>query len=88
MRLLIVIVNYKVTDLTIDCLKSCAKEIPSVPGSHVAVCENGTSDADATRLQNAIVTNGWQPWCSLTAVTPNRGFTGGNNVILRHALSG
>jgi len=86
MRLLIVIVNYKVTDLTIDCLKSCAKEIPSVPGSHVAVCENGTSDADATRLQNAIVTNGWQPWCSLTAVTPNRGFTGGNNVILRHAL--
>src|ERR1700730_4699684 len=86
MRLLIVIVNYKVTDLTIDCLKSVAKEIGAVPGAHVAVCENGTGDADAKKIQEALDANGWGARCSLTAVMPNRGFTGGNNVILRPAM--
>lgn len=87
MRLLIVIVNYKVTDLTIDCLRSVAREIGSVPGAHVAVCENGTGVEDVKRLQEAIEANGWGGWCSLTAVTPNRGFTGGNNVVLREAMA-
>jgi GT2 family glycosyltransferase len=86
MRLLIVIVNYKVTDLTIDCLKSVAREIGSVPGTHVAVCENGTGDADVRRIREAIDANGWGGWCSLTAVMPNRGFTGGNNVVLKPAM--
>jgi GT2 family glycosyltransferase len=86
MRLLIVIANYRVADLTIDCLHSISKEIDSVPGTHVAVCENGTGDDSAERIQNAITENGWGSWCSLTAVPINLGFTGGNNVILRPAL--
>jgi N-acetylglucosaminyl-diphospho-decaprenol L-rhamnosyltransferase len=86
MRLLIVVVNYKVTDLTIDCLRSVAREIGRVPGAQVAVCENGTGKADVRTLQEAIDANGWGAWCSLTAVMPNRGFTGGNNVILRQAM--
>ena len=42
MKLLVIILNYRVTDLTIDCLRSLVPEIPSVPGLKVAVCENGT----------------------------------------------
>src|ERR1700687_622515 len=87
MRLLIVVVNYKVTDLTIDCLRSVAREIGSAPGSQVAVCENGTGEADGGKLQEAIDSNGWAGWCKLTAVMPNRGFTGGNNVVLREAMA-
>ncbi len=83
MKLLVVILNYRVTDLTIDCLGSIAPEIASVPGMRVAVCENGTGGDAEARLREAIASNGWSPWTELTAIHPNRGFTGGNNVIIR-----
>ena len=51
MKLLIVIVSYKVTDLTIDCLRSVAGEIGRVPGAKVAVCENGTGPEDERKMQ-------------------------------------
>jgi N-acetylglucosaminyl-diphospho-decaprenol L-rhamnosyltransferase len=87
MKLLVVIVNYRVAHLTIDCLHSMAEEIGNVPGTHVAVCENGTGDDSVERIQKAIKDNGWEPWCTLTAINPNLGFTGGNNVVLRPALA-
>jgi len=86
MKLLVVVVNYQVTDLTIDCLRSLSREIDSVSGAHVAVCENGTGPQDEKRLAEAIESNRWRGWASLVAIHPNRGFTGGNNVILREAL--
>jgi GT2 family glycosyltransferase len=87
MTLLVVIANYRVAHLTIDCLRSLASEIARVPGMRVAVCENGTEDDSAERIQQAIDANGWQAWCTLTVIRPNRGFTGGNNVILRPAMA-
>jgi len=86
MKLLVVIVNYRVVELTIDCLRSVAEEVHSVPGTRVAICENGTGDDSAERIQRAIDQNGWKTWATLTAITPNLGFTGGNNAILRQAL--
>jgi GT2 family glycosyltransferase len=86
MRLLVVIANYKVAHLTIDCLHSISHQIPNSLGCHVAVCENGTGDDSAERIQKAIADEGWDPWCSLTVLGTNQGFTGGNNVILRPAL--
>jgi N-acetylglucosaminyl-diphospho-decaprenol L-rhamnosyltransferase len=85
-RLLVIIANYKVADLTIDCLRSLAKQIGKIPGSYVAVCENGTGDDSARRIQSVIDDNNWNAWCQLTAIYPNLGFTGGNNIILRPAL--
>ncbi len=86
MKLLVVIVNYRIIHLTIDCLHSLPTEIERVPGTHVAVCENGTEDDSAERIRKAIDDNGWASWCTLTEVRPNLGFTGGNNAILRPAL--
>lgn len=86
MKLLIVILNYNVTDLTIDCLESLVPEIPTVPGTKVAVCENGSGGDAEQRLRQAIDQHGWRAWVDLTVVFPNRGFTGGNNVIIRDAL--
>lgn len=83
MKLLVVILNYRVTDLTIACLGSLAPEIPNVPGTRVAVCENGTGGDAEQRLRDAITGNGWENWIELTAISPNRGFTGGNNVVIR-----
>jgi N-acetylglucosaminyl-diphospho-decaprenol L-rhamnosyltransferase len=86
MKLLVVIVSYRVTDLTIDCLRSIAGEIGRVPGTRVAVCENGTGGDAEERLRHAIAENGWDAWVDFTAVYPNRGFTGGNNAVIRPAL--
>lgn len=86
MKLLVVIVNYRVAHLTIDCLQSVAEEIGRVPGTHVAVCENGTGDDSADRIKRAIDDHGWSTWCTLTTLDINLGFTGGNNAILRPAM--
>lgn len=86
MKLLVVIVNYRVVDLTIDCLHSIAPEIGRVPDTHVAICENGTGDDSADRIRKAIEDNGWGAWTSLIAINPNLGFTGGNNAVIRPAL--
>jgi GT2 family glycosyltransferase len=87
MKLLIVILNYRVTDLTIDCLRSLAGRIDRVPGARVALCEHGTGGDALERLERAIDEKGWRPWVDLSEVTPNRGFTGGNNIVIRAALA-
>ena len=86
MKLLVVVVSYRVTDLTIDCLRSLSGEIERIPGTRVALCENGTGENAADLLQQAITDYGWGSWIDLTVIYPNRGFTGGNNVVIRPAL--
>ena len=86
MKLLVVIVCYRVPDLTIDCLRSLSGEIGRIKGARVALCENGTGGDAADRLRQAIDENGWGSWVDLTVIYPNRGFTGGNNIVIRPAL--
>ena len=86
MKLLVVVLCYRVPDLTIDCLRSLSGEIDRVPGARVAVCENGTGGDAADRLRRAIDENGWESWVDLTVVEINRGFCGGNNLVIRAAL--
>jgi GT2 family glycosyltransferase len=87
LKLLIVITSYRVTELTIDCLRSLSGEVVRVPGTKVAVCENGTGGDAAEQLRQAIEANGWGSWVNLTVVYPNRGFTGGNNTVIRPAIA-
>jgi GT2 family glycosyltransferase len=86
MKLLVVVLCYRVPDLTIDCLRSLSAEIDRVPGARVAVCENGTGGDSADRLRKAIEENGWESWVDLTEVEVNLGFCGGNNLVIRRAL--
>lgn len=86
MKLLVVVVSYRVIDITIECLRSLSSEVGRIPGVRVALCENGTGGNAADLLQQAIVDNGWSSWIDLTVIYPNRGFTGGNNAVIRPAL--
>ena len=52
MKLFVVVLCYRVPDLTIDCLRSLSKEIGRVPETRVAVCENGTGGDAAERLSS------------------------------------
>jgi N-acetylglucosaminyl-diphospho-decaprenol L-rhamnosyltransferase len=86
-KLLIVIVCYRVVDLTIDCLRSLNDEMARLPGAKTIVCENGTGGDAPRQLAKAIEENGWQDWCELQVIWPNLGFTGGNNHVIRAALA-
>jgi N-acetylglucosaminyl-diphospho-decaprenol L-rhamnosyltransferase len=86
LNLLVVIVCYRVVELTIDCLRSLASQIHDIPGARVAVCENGTGPEAVEQLRSRIVANGWSDWVRLRAISPNVGFTGGNNAVLRDAM--
>ncbi len=86
MKLLVVIVNFRVATLVVDCLHSIARELVQSPNTRVAICENRSGDASANVIQRAIEANGWETWCSLTVSAVNLGFTGGNNLLIRPAL--
>jgi GT2 family glycosyltransferase len=85
--LLIVFTCFRSAGLTIDCLRSLESEIRALPRVKVMICENGTGPESVEQLTAAIVSEGWESWIVLRAVHPNRGFSGGNNVILREALA-
>jgi GT2 family glycosyltransferase len=87
MRLMIVIVCYRAAELTIECLRSLAVDIGKIQDACVVVCENGTGGGSAEKISAAIADEGWSDWASVKAIDPNRGFAGGNNVILREAMA-
>ena len=86
MKLFVVMLCYRVVDLTIDCLRSLSGEIAQIPGAMVGLLENGIGGDSADRLRKAIEDHGWSSWIDVTVVYPNRGFTGGNNLVIGLAL--
>ncbi len=82
-RVLVVIVNFRTPDLTIDSLRSLAPEAKTVPGVRVVVVENDSGDDSADALRRAIDENGWSH-VELVLSDKNRGFAGGNNLGIAH----
>jgi len=87
LKLFIVAVNHKVTDLTIACLRTLSREVPRIPGATVAVVENGSGDGAEQRLRETITMNTWDLWMELIPVSSNLGFSGGNNLAIRKAMA-
>jgi GT2 family glycosyltransferase len=85
-KLLVIILNYKTTQLTIDCLRSLEAEIATRPDAAVVVVENGSEDGAEQRLREAIIDRGWNSWVELIPLDRNIGFTAGNNLVIRRAL--
>src|SRR4051812_48066173 len=84
MKLLIVIVNYKTADLTIDCLRSLASEM--ISDARVIVTDNDSRDGSAEKIRDAINSNGWSSWASIMPLSNNGGFSFGNNAAIRPAI--
>jgi N-acetylglucosaminyl-diphospho-decaprenol L-rhamnosyltransferase len=83
--LLVVIVNYRTPQLTIDCLRSLSDEVRSVPGIRVAVVDNHSGDDSVKKISTAIATEGWE-WASFIPSDYNGGYAYGNNLAIRPAL--
>ena len=86
-KLWIVIVNYRTADLTIDCLRSLAPQVPALSGGRVVVAENNSGDGSAERISAAIEDEAWQGWAQVMPLPRNGGFAYGNNAGIQAALS-
>lgn len=86
MNVLIVIVNYRTADLTVDCLRSLSDEVNSLGGVRVVVTDNQSGDDSPTKIRHAIDENRWDAWASLMLLARNGGFAYGNNEAIRPAL--
>jgi N-acetylglucosaminyl-diphospho-decaprenol L-rhamnosyltransferase len=84
--LLVVIVNYRTADLTINCLRSLQAEVDSLEEMHVVVTDNASGDGSVGRLTAAVRENGWENWVSIQPLERNGGFAYGNNAANRPAL--
>ena len=86
MTLLIVIVNYRTTELTLDCLRSLQDEVGTVAGTRVVVTDNASGDDSVAHLEAAVSASGWGGWATIQALEQNGGFAAGNNAAIRPAL--
>lgn len=86
MRLLVVILNYRSASLCIDCLASLMPEVAANAGTRVVVADAPSGDDSVARIGRAIAENGWDEWCTLTALPKNGGFAYGNNEAIRPYL--
>ena len=84
--LLVVIVNYRVPNLTIDCLNSLASEVKALSGTKVIVVDNDSNDQSVEQIQAAIEQNRWENWASVIPSNHNGGYSFGNNFAIRPAL--
>ncbi len=85
-RLHIVIVNYRTSELVENCLRSLAEERGGSVPFRVTVVDNASGDGSAESLQECVRSEAWGDWISLVPLNENRGFAGGNNVVIGPVL--
>jgi GT2 family glycosyltransferase len=84
-RLHVIVLNYRTADLTVGCLQSLVDEVKTVPGTHVTVVDNASSDGSVEKISAAIQQAGWD-WVTFMPLEVNGGYAFGNNVGIRAAL--
>jgi N-acetylglucosaminyl-diphospho-decaprenol L-rhamnosyltransferase len=85
-RVLVVVVNFRTPDLTVQCLASVAGEREDLPGLEAVVVDNASGDGSADRIRSAIAAAGYGDWATLHESPRNGGFAFGNNEGIRPAL--
>ncbi len=83
----VIIVNYRSTQLAIDCLRSLETIRHEANPLRVMLVENCSPDDSWEQLNRAIVELGCSEWVQLIQADRNGGFAYGNNVALRLILA-
>ena len=86
LRLLVVVVNYRTAQLTINCLDSLVNEVRALSGTQVVVVDNNSGDRSVEKIESVIQTQGWGDWVSVLPSEHNKGLAAGNNLIIRSVL--
>lgn len=82
----IIIVNYRTADLTIECLRSLARE-RQFESFQVIVVDNDSQDGSVEKMTSAVISEGWSDWVLLMASEHNGGFAFGNNIAIRRFMN-
>jgi GT2 family glycosyltransferase len=82
-----VILNYRTAELTVDCLRSIAPELATLPNTSVVVTDNASGDGSVERIARAIAEEGMASWARLMPLDRNGGYAYGNNAPIREALA-
>jgi N-acetylglucosaminyl-diphospho-decaprenol L-rhamnosyltransferase len=85
MDILIIILNYRTPDLTVQCLESLGPELGA--GNRVIVVDNFSEDGSPEKIGKAIQESGWGGWASVMPLPHNKGYAAGNNAAIREALA-
>lgn len=84
--LLVVIVNFRTPDLTVQCLASLESERAGVPGLRVVVADNASGDGSATAISAEVEAREWGGWVRVIETERNGGFAFGNNRAIEEGL--
>ncbi len=87
MKLLLIIVNYRTSQLVIDCLTSLESEVAVISGARVIIVDNASGDGSAEQIEAAIHSEHWGEWASVLRAERNGGFAYGNNLAIRPAMT-
>lgn len=86
MALLVVIVNYRTADLTIDCLRTLVPDLPALGDSRVVVVDNASGDDSARQIGYAVEAMASRDRITVLQSENNGGFASGNNAAIRPSL--
>lgn len=84
--ILVVVVNYRTPQLTIDALASLEVERLKIPHMHVVVTNAPSGDDSQRRITQAITKNDWSSWVTYKQLDHNGGFAYGNNIGIKPEL--
>lgn len=82
--ILVLIVNYRTAELTVQAILAVAREIRERGDAHILVVDNGSDDGSAHQIAQAIADKELSDIVSMLALDINHGFAGGNNAGLIH----
>jgi N-acetylglucosaminyl-diphospho-decaprenol L-rhamnosyltransferase len=85
--LLIVILNYRTADLTIECLRSLVDQVRELPAVEVVVTDNASGDGSAEKIAALIAAENMSSWARCEPLPINGGYAYGNNAAIRSALA-
>ena len=77
--LTVIVLNYRTSRLTCECLQSLAEGIQAIPNSRVIVVDNASNDGSAVEIAAEITARKWERWATLLPLNVNVGFAAGNN---------
>jgi len=86
MRLEIVIVNYKMAELTLRCLQSLQREIEGESGISITVVDNHSEDDVVSLINTSINDNAFREQINFIELPKNGGFAYGNNAAIGQVL--
>lgn len=87
MKLLVVIVNYKTPEMTLESVASALRETQQIPETKVAVVDNDSQDNSLEKLRAGAEAAGWGNQVEILSSPWNGGFAWGNNFAIRQALA-